>query len=145
TESLPVGGGKGFPRTELDRKQWIKGAADATGLDEDRIETLLVRYGTGAGQVAEFCAAGEDKLLAHHATYTAGEIEFIIRSERVMHLDDLLLRRTAIALLGELTGELLDELLAIFAALHELTDDQAAAERKRTVDILHDRHRINLS
>ena len=145
TESIPIGGGKDFPRTDLDRTKWIENLSGATGLEADRIEVLLGRYGTGARQVAEFCTAGEDKPLANHATYTAREIEFIIRSERVWHLDDLLLRRTAIALLGELSGGLLDELLAIFAALHELTDDQAAAERKRTVDILHDRHRINLS
>jgi len=145
TESIPVGGGKDFPRTELDRTQWIETLAGDTGLDKDRIDALLVRYGTFARQIAEFCASGEDKPLAHHATYTAREIEFIISSERVWRLDDLLLRRTAIALLGELSGELLDELLAIFAALHELSDNQAAAERKRTVDILHDRHRIDLS
>jgi len=145
TESIPIGGGKDFPHTDLDRKQWIKDAVEATGLDEKRINILLGRYGTGARQVAEFCADGEDRLLANHATYTAREIEFIIRNERVWHLDDLLLRRTAIALLGELTGGLLDELLAIFASLHELTDDQAAGERKRTTDILLDRHRIDLS
>ncbi len=145
TESIPIGGGKDFPRTDLDRTKWIENLSGATGLEADRIEVLLGRYGTGARQVAEFCTAGEDKPLANHATYTAREIEFIIRNERVLHLDDLLLRRTAIALLGELSGELLDELLAIFAGLGELSDDQAAAERKRTVDILHDRHRIDLS
>jgi len=145
TESIPVGGGKDFPRTDLDRNHWIQGTVEATGLDEERIEVLLGRYGTTARTVAEFCAAGKDELLTHHATYTAREIEFIIRNERVLHLDDLLLRRTAIALLGELSGGLLDELLAIFAGLHELSDDQTAAERKRTVDILLDRHRIDLS
>ena len=145
TESIPVGGGKDFPRTDLDRNHWIRGIVEATGLDEKRIEVLLGRYGTTAREVAEFCAAGEDKLLTRHATYTAREIEFIIRNERVLHLDDLLLRRTAIALLGELSGDLLDELLAIFAGLHELSDNQAAAERKRTTDILRDRHRIDLS
>ena len=144
TESTPIGGGKDFPRTDLDRKQWIDALKDETGLDEARIDTLLVRYGTVARQVAEFCTAGDDKLLDHHASYTAREIEYIIRNERVLHLDDLLLRRTAIALLGELTGELLDELLAIFASLHELSGQQSAAERKRTTDILKDRHRIDL-
>jgi glycerol-3-phosphate dehydrogenase len=144
TEAIPVGGGKDFPHTDLDRSQWIDGVVEAAGLDKTRIDTLLVRYGTAAAQVAEFCAAGGDKPLTHHATYTASEIEFIIRNERVMHLDDLLLRRTAIALLGELTNELLDELLAIFASLHELPEDQIAAERKRTTDILKDRHRIDL-
>ena len=145
TESLPVGGGKDFPRTDLDRAHWTDALSETTGLDENRIDTLLVRYGTVAAQVAEFCTAGEDKPLAGNATYTAREIEFIIRNERVLHLDDLLLRRTAIALLGELTSELLDELLAIFASLHELSESQTATERKRTINILQDRHHINLT
>ena len=145
TESIPVGGGKDFPRTDLDRSQWISELSEATGLNKERIDTLLVRYGTVATQVAEFCTSGDDKPLANHDTYTAREIEYIIRNERVMHLDDLLLRRTAIALLGELTAELLDELLAIFATIGELSDDQAAAERKRTAEMLRDRHHVDLT
>jgi glycerol-3-phosphate dehydrogenase len=144
TESIQIGGGKDFPRTDLERTRWIKGVSESTGLDAGRIDTLLVRYGTLARQVAEFCTADNDRPLDHHKTYTTREVEFMIRNERVEHLDDLLLRRTAIALLGELTDELLDELLGIFASLHELSEDQIATERKRTVDILRDRHRIEL-
>jgi len=145
TESLAVGGGKDFPRTDEDKKRWIARLAADTSLDEDRLRTLLWRYGTRAERVAEFCTAADDSPLQHHGTYTTREIEFIIRNERVMHLDDLLLRRTAIALLGELTAELLDELLAILARLAEWSDVQTAAERRRTIDILSDRHRIALS
>jgi glycerol-3-phosphate dehydrogenase len=144
TESMPIGGGKDFPSTDLDRKQWTNELAEATGLNTDRTETLLVRYGTVAREVAKFCTSAPDALLEHHPSYTKREIEYIISKERVLHLDDLLLRRTAIALLGELTGELLDELLAIFASLRELSDEQIAAERKRTTDILKDRHHIDL-
>jgi glycerol-3-phosphate dehydrogenase len=145
TESIPVGGGKDFPRTDLDRNQWIDAVAQTTGLDANRLDTLLVRYGTVARQVAEFCVAGEDTLLNNHPSYTRREIEYMIRNERVLHMDDLLLRRTAIALLGELTSELLDELLGIFAAIAQLSDEQAAAERKRTTDILRDRHHVDVS
>ncbi len=145
TEEIQVGGGKDFPRTDLDRTQWIDALAQDTHLDSERIDTLLVRYGTVARQVAEFCAAGDDKLLNNHPSYTRREIEYIITNERVLHLDDLLLRRTAIALLGELNAELLDELIGIFASLGQLSDQQAADERKRTIEILADRHRVNLS
>ncbi|MDP6635692.1 MAG: glycerol-3-phosphate dehydrogenase/oxidase [Phycisphaerae bacterium] len=145
TESIPIGGGREFPRTDLDRTGWIEALAGTSGLAPERIDTLLVRYGTVARQVAEFCTADDDKLLNNHPTYTQREIEYIIRNERVVHLNDLLLRRTAIALLGELTDELLDELLAIFASLHELSDNQTAAERKRTTDILRNRHHIDLT
>jgi len=145
TESLPIGGGRDFPRTAEARREWLRRVAGSTGLSEDRLDTLLFRYGTRAEQVAEFCTEEPDRPLQHHATYSSREVEFIIRNERVMHLDDLLLRRTAIALLGELTGELLDELLAMLARLHEWPQGRIAAERGRVVEILRDRHRIEVS
>jgi len=145
TESLAVGGGKDFPRTDQAKRQWIDRLAEATGLDEDRAGTLLCRYGTRAEQVAEFCTAEDDSALKHHETYTVREIEFIIRNERVLHLDDLVLRRTAIALLGELTAGLFDELLAILAGLHEWSDETTAAERRRVIEILQTRHHVNPS
>jgi glycerol-3-phosphate dehydrogenase len=144
TQSMPIGGGRNFPRTDQARQQWLRRLAESTGLPEDRLETLLFRYGTRAEQVAEFCTQQADQPLQHHDTYTTREIEFIIRNERVMHLDDLLLRRTAMALLGELTAELLDELLTILARLHEWPQDDTVAERRRVVEILRDRHRIEL-
>ena len=104
----------------------------------------MINTGTRAEQVARFCAEA-DRPLAHHETYTAREVEFLVRNERVFHLDDLVLRRTAIALLGELTGELLDELLGILAAAHDWPTDRAADERRRTVEILREYHRIDLS
>jgi len=147
TESLAVGGGKGFPRTDEARAQWLARQARATGLDEARLAELLSRYGMRAEQVAAFCTAQNDQALTHHATYTVREIQYIIANERVLHLDDLLLRRTAIALLGHLTADrrLLDELLTILALAHEWSPEQTTAERQRTVDILRDKHAIDLT
>jgi len=146
TESMPIGGGKDFPRTDQARAQWIARVAESSGLAPERIDTLLFRYGTRAEQVAAFCAERGDEPLEHHESYTAPEVDFIVRNERVCHLDDLVLRRTAIALLGELQADrqLLDELLAIAAGVHDWTDEQAADERARTVEILREKHRISL-
>ena len=144
TESLAIGGGKGYPRTDEARRAWVDRVSVATGLDVDRVETLLWRYGTRGEQVAEFCAAG-DRPLAGHETYTAREVEFILRNERVCHLDDLLLRRTAVALLGELNAALLEELLAKFGEVHGWPAEKLAAERERTIEILRDRHRVEIA
>ena len=145
TERLPIGGGRDFPVGDEAKQQWLARLAEATGLDADRLDALLWRYGTRAEQVAAFCAERGDEPLQHHPTYTTGEIEFILQNEYVQHLDDLLLRRTAIALLGELTAGLLDELLAILARLREWPADRTAAERRRVVELLRDRHHIDLS
>lgn len=144
TEDLAIGGGKGFPTGDDAREHYVADLAERTGLPPDRIETLLPRYGTRAADVAAFCAADGDTPLENHPTCTAREIEFIIRNERVVHLDDLLLRRTALALLGELTSPLLDELLAITARVLNWPPQQLDAERTRTVDTLLDRHGVTL-
>ena len=39
-------------------------------------------------------------------------------NEQVMHLDDVILRRTMIGMYGELTGDLLDELVHTALMLH---------------------------
>ena len=53
TENLAIGGGKGFPST-----------LTPSGLPEDRIRTLLERYGSGARRVAAWLQAGPDAPLA---------------------------------------------------------------------------------
>jgi glycerol-3-phosphate dehydrogenase len=80
---VPIGGGKGYPRMP-----------EGNGLPPERLATLLDRYGTGADRVAAFLQAGPDAPLAGHAGYSRREIEFMARNERVIHLDDLILRRT---------------------------------------------------
>ncbi len=117
---------------------------ERTQLPQDRLATLLTRYGTRAAAVAEFLAEGSDAPLCHHDGYSRREIEFIARHERVVHLDDLLLRRTVVALLGELTGELLDELAAIIAEVRRWSKEETDREITRTVDILRDRFGVRV-
>jgi len=144
TRDLPIGGGKDFPPDDDARQRYLAELATQTHLPRARLETLLSRYGTRAADVAAFCIANEDAPLENHPTHTVREIEFIVRDERVIHLDDLVLRRTALALLGELTPALLDELLAITGNVRNWTGQQLDAERKRTLDTLRDRHGITL-
>ena len=144
TRDLPIGGGKDFPADDSAMRRYLADLRDRCRLDKDRARNLLERYGTRGADVAAFCAAAPDHPLIHHAAFTAREIEFIIRNEDVMHLDDLVLRRTAIALLGELTSDLLDELLAILATAHNWSPQHVDAERERTKSLLRDRHGIEL-
>jgi glycerol-3-phosphate dehydrogenase len=122
---LPIGGGKGYPRMPRD-----------AGLPEERLAALLERYGTGADRVAAYLQAGPDAPLAGHAGYSRREIEFLALNERVVHLDDLVLRRTLMALLGQVNRSLLEELAAIVLPVLQWTGQDAAAEVERTVELL---------
>jgi glycerol-3-phosphate dehydrogenase len=86
--NLPIGGGKGYPRMP-----------EHTTLPQERLATLVERYGTGADKVAAYLQAGPDAPLSCHSGYTRREIEFIARHEHVVHLDDLILRRTLMGML----------------------------------------------
>jgi glycerol-3-phosphate dehydrogenase len=129
---LPIGGGKGYPRMP-----------EGTGLPQERLATLLERYGTGADKVAAYLQAGPDAPLTCHAGYSRREIEFIALNERVVHLDDLMLRRTLMGLLGEVNGPLLEELAAIVSPILGWSQQDAAAEVERTIQLLEKVHGVS--
>jgi len=146
TEKLPIGGGKDYPESEDAKKLWTKNVSEEFQIDNHLADLFLERYGTRAKQVAQYIAETPeetpDQPLEHHEGYTRREIEFLLEKERVVHLDDLVLRRTSVALLGELTTELLNELADILAKCGELSDEQKQEEIQRTLEILKDRHGI---
>ena len=144
SDDVEIGGGRGFPEDQTARRRWVFDLAERTGLDKDRIDTLLQRYGTRAEQVAEFITESQDEPLKHHPAYTRREIEFIVRHERIVHIDDLVLRRTAIALLGELTRDLLSELAEISADVSQWSADRVGNETARAAAILLDRFGVEL-
>jgi glycerol-3-phosphate dehydrogenase len=113
---------------------------EGAGLPPERLATLLDRYGTGADRVAAYLQTGPDAPLAWHAGYSRREIEFMALHERVIHLDDLILRRTLMALLGQVNRPLLEELAAIVSPVLRWSRQDAAAEVERTIELLEKVH-----
>jgi glycerol-3-phosphate dehydrogenase len=141
TRALPIGGGRDFP---ADRARWLADAARATGLREARIDALLSRYGTTALAVARHEAAAGDRRLPDAADYTLAEIDFIARRERVVHLADIVMRRTTLAITGALTGRGLDAIAAAVATAMGWDADRTAREIAAATEKLTTRHRLNL-
>jgi glycerol-3-phosphate dehydrogenase len=150
SDHLPIGGGRSFPSSPQETDAWIKRVHQATALSHPRLQTLLTRYGTHAEQVAAFvCGAPDAPLLSQQAAnperyYTRREMEYLVRAERVCHLDDIVLRRTTLALLGELTMPLLHEIARIAANVLNWTPQQLEAEIERTQHLLHKHHGVSL-
>lgn len=67
------------------------------------------------------------------------------RNERVVHLDDLVLRRTLMGLLGEVNRPLLEELAAIVSPVLHWSLQDAAAEVDRTAQILQKAHGVTIT
>ena len=145
TATLAIGGGKGYPRNPSECGQWLARAGEIAVVTDHRLETLLQRYGTTAEAVLAYTSGAADSALRHHPGYTRREIEYLIEHERVVHLDDLVLRRTTLALLGELTGPLAAELADIAAPILEWSDAEKQAELERTSRVLREKFGIRIS
>ncbi|MBT3338455.1 MAG: glycerol-3-phosphate dehydrogenase/oxidase [Anaerolineae bacterium] len=144
TRNLGIGGGRNYERRQKERKQQLEGIAAWTNLTIERLDVLYQRYGTRVEEVALFISQGEDKPLEELPHYSQREIGFLATKEKVIHLDDLILRRTHIAKLGFLTGSLLVELADILAEALGWDDQQRDAEMLRTVELLADKHGVTL-
>ena len=127
---IPIGGGKGYPRIP-----------EGTGLPQERLLALEERYGTGAEVVAVYLQAEPDTPLAFHPGYSRREIEFLALNERVVHLDDLIMRRTTMGILGEVNRASLEELAAVVSPALGWPEHKTAAEIERTIELLQKAHR----
>ncbi|WP_372006327.1 glycerol-3-phosphate dehydrogenase/oxidase [Tistrella mobilis] len=136
TDTLAIGGGRDFPPAGPARERWIADLAAATGIGAHRARALAERYGSAARRLADDFVAAGDRPLATHPGYGTAEIRHLIRGEHVEALEDLICRRTSLAISGELSADLLDELLALLAGERGWTADRAADERARTLDRL---------
>lgn len=134
TKGLPIGGGAGFPTSERARRQWVAAHADRVGFD--RAAVLLDRYGTGAAEV--IAAIGDDDTpLRTVPSYSRDELRHLAATELVVHLADVLLRRTAIAFLGAATREAAVEVAEVIAPVLGWDAGAQAAEVDQALAAVH--------
>lgn len=126
TVGMPIGGGAGFPSTDAAMQVWL--ADNSREVGRARATQLMERYGTRAtGIIEELGEVGDDRLVSA-PDYSVQEITRLIRTEHVVHLLDLLQRRTSIAFTGGVTSALLEELTPLLADALGWTGEQADAE-----------------
>lgn len=141
TEAEPIGGGRNFPRSGIERAKAIDDLA-ALGCERERCATLLDRYGTRAAKVAMRCAEDGDLPLSGVADHSRSEIAFIFQNEVAGRLADVLFRRTNIALSGRLTWEVAREVAMIGARTLGWDARRVATEMAHVSEIARGRHRI---
>jgi glycerol-3-phosphate dehydrogenase len=142
---LPIGGGKGYPQTAAEKSAWLGSLEKKTRLPIGRLTALLDRYGTRAEGLAQFISAAPDQPLRSLPEYSRREIQFIASQEGIVHLDDLILRRTIMALLGQLSLDLLEELAVVLAPVLEWSQERTQQEIERTVKLLSEVHGVKLA
>ena len=144
TRALPIGGGRGYPRDPTDLKRQIESLSAWTGVTRERLKALFERYGSRAESIATYMNGGTDFFLKSMPDYSRREIIFLVQHEKIFHLDDFILRRSMLGMLGLVTREMIDELAGVFSNTLGWDADQRAAEVARTLFILEDRHGVRL-
>ncbi|MBN9213791.1 MULTISPECIES: glycerol-3-phosphate dehydrogenase/oxidase [unclassified Microbacterium] len=136
TKGLPIGGGAGYPTSERARRQWLAPYADRVGLE--RAARLLDRYGTVAASVIDAIELdAADAPLSSLPDYSTGELRHLASTEQVVHLDDLLLRRTSIAFTGSATPAVVAEVGEAVAGVLGWDAPAVAAEVERALAKVH--------
>jgi glycerol-3-phosphate dehydrogenase len=130
TGDMAIGGGKDYPQPERKAK-WIQQVSQRTGVPIERVSQLLARYGTLAANIATFInqQPEPDGNLSQLPDYSRNELRYLIQREQVEALEDLLVRRTPLAISGQLT-------LARVKELAELLGDELGWSTARTAEHL---------
>jgi glycerol-3-phosphate dehydrogenase len=142
TDAMAIGGGRDLPDPK-GRADWIAGRAAATGAAPARVAELLDRYGTTAEAIAAHEGPSPDRL-PDAPDHSRAEIDWIARNERVVHLEDIALRRTTLAITGRLTPALCRALADVAAHALGWSPARRQAELDRLADLLAKRHGVTL-
>ncbi len=144
TEHMAIGGGHAYPKNDSDQQRWVKQVSQKTKVDEARVQQLFDRYGTHAENFANYIAEGDDASFSDHADYSRREIAYLIQTEQVTRLSDIVLRRTLIAWLGEVTENLLSELADVCAQELGWSTEHRQSEIDSTIALLNAKHGTKL-
>ncbi|MCW1249157.1 glycerol-3-phosphate dehydrogenase/oxidase [Acaricomes phytoseiuli] len=145
TAELTIGGGADFPETEEDVSAWLAALEDqarAAQIDEARARGLLNRYGSRAAQVIGYLGQGVDSLLQATHELSTRELEYMVEQEQVVHLIDVLIRRTSLAFRGLVSIELLEEIAQALSGPLSWDAQRAQEEVQHAREVLETFHRV---
>jgi glycerol-3-phosphate dehydrogenase len=140
TKLMPIGGGRDYP---ADAAGWADRTARETGTAPVRATVLLARYGTTARAI--LAAEGAAPSMLTDADHSLAELDWLVRHERVRHLADLVMRRTALAVTGQLSRRDLDRIAALCAGALNWDAARMDQELRDTQALLVNRHRLRLA
>ncbi|PLK71824.1 glycerol-3-phosphate dehydrogenase [Rhizobium sp. TH135] len=134
TADRPIGGGRNYP-ADGERLSAILSREFPIG--KARADHLASTYGSRAFDLMVFCDGHPDDVpLSSTNVMTLAEILWLIQGEDVHHLADIVLRRTSLAITGQIDLEILDTLLTVMARELAWSGEQMLAERRQLIDEL---------
>jgi glycerol-3-phosphate dehydrogenase len=143
TNDLPIGGGHDYPIGTRERDAYFGKLIAAYSIDRDRLLQLFDVYGTSVGGLLQEYGLELSTMLQMIPEMSVAEIRHILLEEDVIHLDDLILRRTMLGKLGRITPESLQEISRICAEVLGWSAEKTSSEVDRFVDLLKRNHKMD--
>jgi glycerol-3-phosphate dehydrogenase len=145
TRQLPIGGGTDMPQGAQATERFIDRIVQDAGLARARAQALLRRYGSQALRMAlRFKVAG-DEPLQHAPDYSVAEVAWLCTDTGVIHLDDLVIRRTLLAIRGLITDAALVEMAGIAGQALGWDAGRERQELHNCASALRERHGVRLA
>lgn len=145
TAQRPIGGGADLPDEASGMNAFLARVETAGRVSRPRALALVDRYGSRALALAERFAAEGDAPLQHAPDHSVAEVHFLCQDTAVAHLDDLVIRRTVLAISGKLTAGLLAELADLAAAALGWNPERRQAELDTCTRLLREHHGVSLA
>lgn len=139
TRDMAIGGGADFG----DPPGLARALTTRFGLSPERAAYLLETYGSGAVAVAEFCQARGAAALAPGLELTDAEVLWSVEHEFAQTVSDIVLRRSALAITGQVSMEIIDRIAAVIGTARGLTAEAVAAQKTALVEELAAYHGVS--
>ena len=143
TNALKIGGSKHYPNNKPELETYYHNLQSTYKVEPGKLAHLFETHGTKTEAILQQFRREASICLETLPHLSIGEIKYILKNEDVLHLDDLLLRRTMLGKLGQITPESLQEISLICANTLNWSKDKTDLEIERFLDILKEKHRID--
>ncbi|MFQ3228773.1 glycerol-3-phosphate dehydrogenase/oxidase [Reinekea sp.] len=131
TQNKTIGGGVGYPENEQVKSKLLKNYRERYAVTEQQADILFDRYGMEMAKVLEFSDTNELTPLSGVDGYFIQEMQYLVNVEFARELEDLVMRRTNIAIEGQLHNVALVELALIMQTQLGWSDNHTIAQLKK--------------
>jgi len=145
TGKLSIGGSKDYPHGTAEKEAYLQTLQESFQVESDMVKNLFISYGTHAKTILKEQGPLISDNLKTIPGISTGEIKHIILNEDVLHLDDLILRRTMLAKLGLITSESLQEISGICADVRGWSRRETEDEVIRFIEIMKRNHKMEFN
>jgi glycerol-3-phosphate dehydrogenase len=142
TFDLAIGGGQGYFDGSAIETELVR----TFGVTAARAAHLADTYGTRAAEVMAFCAQRPDDWpLGFGTELTVAEIAFLTQQEYAVHLGDLILRRTTLAITGTIDTGLTEAIASVAGRELGWDESRRRAEIEELIADLENYHGVDRS